>query len=421
LNVFLLQTFSHQKISRMDKSEVNKGSGRREFIGTAGRGLAALTMLPGIGMGKNPDLFTNYLESPAKVWVPVTDRKIRVGLVGYGASKFSAAFGFQNHPNVEIVAVSDLFPERCAELAARVNCKKTYPSLEELVKDDTIEAVFVATDAPSHARHTIEVLKHGKHVAVAVPAVFGSLEEGQQVFEMVKRSPGLKYMMFETSCFREELYAMRQIFNAGGFGKLVYSEGEYYHGASLNVKSNEYKGIGSYNNWRQGIPPQWYPTHNNAFYIGVTGCSFTEVSCFGVASSNDFGNNRYNNPFDTEIALYKTSEGGTSRQAVSWATPGTSTEIGRVRGTEGSFDGKYEGRASSLPNLERPPLPPGVSTGGHGGSHGQLMNEFVLSILEDRKPLVDIVSALNMTIPGIVAHDSAMNDGKLMKIPQFIW
>ena len=36
-------------------------------------------------------------------------------------------------------------------------------------------------------------------------------------------------MMFETSCFHDDLYAMRQIYNAGGFGKLVYSEGEYFH------------------------------------------------------------------------------------------------------------------------------------------------------------------------------------------------
>src|SRR5438477_7441772 len=103
----------------------------------------------------------------AKGWKPVSDRKIRVGIVGYGVCKFGAEFGFQNHPNVEVVAVSDLFPDRCAELAKACRCDKTYPSLEELVRDDRIEAVFVATDAPSHARHCIEVLKHGKHVASA--------------------------------------------------------------------------------------------------------------------------------------------------------------------------------------------------------------------------------------------------------------
>ena len=43
------------------------------------------------------------------------------------------------------------------------------------------------------------------------------------------------------------------------------------------------------------------------------------------------------------------------------------------------------------------------------------MNEFVTSILEDRKPMVDIVTALNMTVAGIVAHHSALKGGELMK------
>ncbi|HOB85961.1 MAG TPA: hypothetical protein PKM76_16135 [Bacteroidales bacterium] len=69
--------------------------------------------------------------------------------------------------------------------------------------------------------------------------------------------------------------------------------------------------------------------------------------------------------------------------------------------------------------MKRPPLPPGVPAGGHGGSHGNLMNEFVMSIIEDRKPLVDIAMALNLTVPGIVAHSSALKDGELLKIPNF--
>ena len=61
---------------------------------------------------------------------------------------------------------------------------------------------------------------------------------------------------------------------------------------------------------------------------------------------------------------------------------------------------QYNGDERSLPDLERPPLPPSVGPGGHGGSHGHLMNEFVTAILEDRKPLVDIVTALNLTVAG---------------------
>jgi predicted dehydrogenase len=282
-----------------------------------------------------------------------------------------------------------------------------------MVKDDRIEAVFVATDAPGHAKHAIAALNHGKHVASAVPAVFGSLEEADMLYEAVKRS-GLKYMMFETSCFHTDLYAMRKIYEAGGLGKLVYSEGEYYHYIS--------EPIDSYKGWRIGLPPQYYPTHSNAYYIGVNDGYFTEVSCQGMPSIINHlkpENNIYKNPFGSEIALFRTGEGGTSRMAVSWDTPGDEGERGRIRGERGSYYGKYQGLEKNLPDVRKPALPPGVPPGGHGGSHGYLMNDFVESVLLDRLPLVNIAVALNMTVSGIVAHQSAMRDGEVMKIKRY--
>ena len=70
----------------------------------------------------------------SQVWHSASDRKIRVGIVGYGACKFGAHFGYQDHPNVEVVAVSDLIPDRCAGLARDCRCKKTYPSLKNWSK-----------------------------------------------------------------------------------------------------------------------------------------------------------------------------------------------------------------------------------------------------------------------------------------------
>jgi len=60
-----------------------------------------------------------------------------------------------------------------------------------------------------------------------------------------------------------------------------------------------------------------------------------------------------------------------------------------------------------------------VPPGGHGGGEGQLMNEFVTAILQNRTPLVNIADALNMTVAGIVASESAKRDGELLKIPRF--
>ena len=353
----------------------------------------------------NPDLY--------KGWQPISDRKIRMGIVGYGLCKFGAAFGFQDHPNVEIVAVSDLFPDRCAGLAQACRCSTTYPSLEELVKDKQIEAVFLATDAPSHAQHCITVLEHGKHVAVNVPAVFGSLEQAERLLAAVKRT-GLKYMMFETSCFHEDLYAMRQIYRAGGFGEMVYSEGEYFHYMP--------EPLPSYKEWRKGMPPLWYPTHATAYHVGVTGGGFTEVSCSGTRSTIGHfqpGNNEYRNPFGTETALLRTSEGGIARMTVSKDTAGFGSDTGRVRGQKGSFYTSYEGTEKILPETRRPPLPPGVPPGGHGGSHGFLTDEFVTAILQDRKPWIDVELALKMTVCGIIAHESALREGEWMRIPQF--
>lgn len=392
---------------------------RRDFLRTSGIGAVA-GVFGGALAAAPPDAKVlgeagvKTAERPKKAWRPISPRKIRVGIVGYGVCQFGAAFGFQDHPNVTVAAVSDLFPDRCAGLAKACRCAKTYPSLEDLVKDESLEAVFVATDAPSHARHCIEVLKHGKHVACAVPATFGSLEDAHKLYETVKSS-GRKYMMFETSAFHGDCHAMRQIYRAGGFGKLLYAEGEYYHYSKTPIPS--------YRDWRIGTPPQWYPTHSNAYYVCVSGGSFTEVSCMGMPSITEWlqpQNNRYQNPFGTEIALLRTSEGGMARMAVSWDSPGHEGEMGRVRGQRGSMTGmNYVGVEKKLPDLECPPLPPSVAPGGHGGSHGHLMNEFVTAILEDRKPMVDIVQALNMTVAGIVAHSSALKDGETMKIPQF--
>ncbi len=383
---------------------------RRGFLEQLGFGPLGAAMVAGLAA---PGLAAED-PKPETKYEPISDRKVRVGIVGYGVCRFGAEFGFQDHPNVEVVAVSDLIPDRREGLMKACRCGKSYESLEALVKDPRIEAVFVATDAPSHARHCMEVLKHGKHVMTAVPATWGSVEEGEMLLETVQQT-GLKYMMAETSCYHAACHAMRVVYRAGGFGRVVYSEGEYYHYLP--------KPIDSFNHWRLGSPPLWYPTHSTAYYVGVTGKRFTSVSCLGFRGTfppYQPGANKYNNCFTDEIALFQTSEGGASRMSMCKSVPGRVEETGRIYGERGWMEGtQYHGLLARLPNLERPPLPPGLPAGGHGGSHGHLTHEFLSAILQDRQPLVNIYEALAMTIPGIIAHRSALKDGETMKIPQF--
>ncbi len=400
---------------------------RRSFLGATAATVAAAQntqVIPGFDQ-------TRTEVDQSQVWQPYTDRKIRFGLVGYGYCKFAAEFEFQNHPNVEVVAVSDLFPDRCEALAKHVKCSKTYPSLEEMVKDDSIEAIFVATDAPSHARHCIEVLNHGKHVCTAVPAFWGDIEDAWRLLECVKKNRGLVYAMFETSVFHDDLYAMEKLYAANVFGNVVYCEGEYCHPRQLGTS------LPSYKDWRKNGTPMWYPTHATAYYVGVTHDSLVEVSCMGTAPFDKSLRkpNAIGNVFTSEVGLFRTRKGGLCRFVVCYSQ-GEYLEAGRLRGEYAGYDwhngrlkdgfvGDAEGkrrlaeaRAKGL-NTKKYALPPGVKPGGHGGSHGYLGHDFVDAILRNRKPKVDIIDALNMTVPGYYAHLSAMKDGENIKIPQF--
>ena len=298
------------KITRRGFVEQMGAAGAALGLGQAARaGAAEPVAAPVDANGKVIPGFEKTQAKPttATGWQPFSDRKIRVGIAGYGLCQFGAAFGFQNHPNVEVVAVTDLIPDRCRSLAEACRCKQTYPSCEEMIKDDRIEAVFIATDAPSHARLAVAALEHGKHVASAVPAVFGSLEDAQRLFDAVRKS-GQKYMMFETSCFHPDLHAWRQRYEAGLLGKIIYSKGEYFHHfpTPLGGYNPKTRNVDE-NGWRKGLPPQWYPTHSNAYYICLTGGSFTEVSCMGMPSIVPHlrpENNDYKNPFGSEVALF---------------------------------------------------------------------------------------------------------------------
>jgi len=273
------------------KNKIKSNLNRRNFIQKFGVGAAAVGAfsLTSCGGSKNlptdsdgnvipgfEDAGENQSKKSAAVspeaWQSKSDRKIRVGIAGYGLCKFGATFFYQNHPNVEVVAATDLDPVRCAALAKEVGAPKTYPSCEEMIKDKSIEAIYIATDAPSHARLAIMALNHDKHVVSAVPAVFGfeAEEDAEALFNAVKRS-GMKYMMNETSTFHEDLHAKRIQYQAGALGKLIYSEGEYYHDfgpqglGSFNPKNGRIDN----NGWRRGLVPMWYPTHATAYFFSV--------------------------------------------------------------------------------------------------------------------------------------------------------
>ena len=82
------------------------------------------------------------LASSAALAVSTAPRKIHMGVVGGG---FGCSFQWHEHPDCVVEAVSDLRPERRERLMQTYQCSKSYPSLEELVKDTKIDAVASVT------------------------------------------------------------------------------------------------------------------------------------------------------------------------------------------------------------------------------------------------------------------------------------
>ena len=355
-------------------------------------------------------------------WQPFSDRKVRVGIAGYGVCTFGATFFFQDHPNVEVVAAADLFKERAEMLQKVTKAKRMYLSAEEMIDKEkgNMDAVFIATDAPSHIDLVLRALDRGYHAASAVPTLWGAeqLDRAPKLIEAVKKT-GLVYALFETTAFRPQCIAMRRIYEAGGFGTLAYTEGEYFH-----LKDPKHP-IGSYKGWRDASPPQYYATHSNGFYTCMTHKAFTEVTCVGVRCDlPEYRSNRYNNPFGSEVAFYKTEEGGSARMTRAANLPGYHGELGRCFGTKGCFrNDRYSGDNNLIKGLKliRTGLPPGmVNNGHHGGSHPYLTDDFLRAILVPGHTVcVDAATALNTTVSGVYAHLSAMKGGETLKIPVY--
>lgn len=393
----------------------NSGFNRRKFLNMTGVTAAGLAVLPHVAFSDVPD---NPLQS---------DRKIKIGIVGGG---FGASFYWHEHPNCIVHAVSDLRTDRRQHLMEVYACNKSYESLERLILDDEIEAVAVFTGAPDHVRHCKLVMDAGKHVISAVPAAM-TLEECEQLLEAKLRNDR-RYMMAETSYYRNYTIAARDLFKQEAFGELFYSEVEYYHPRDAGSIARAVRQ--GQRTWRYGLPPMLYPTHSTGFLVGVTKERFTDVSCLGWGHPQSpyikERDNAYDNPFDVQAGIFKTNRNHISRVNVFWQgvahgeraqwfgtdlafySPGSSGQPFIIKG-ENTPDWE------TIPNFwERLPEPLRHDSG-HGGSHTFITNEFIAALIEDREPAVDIYEALAMTAPGIVANESSLKGGEQLKVPQF--
>ena len=113
-------------------------------------------------------------------------KKINVALVGLGFGRCFLPI-WLDHPNVASVTVCD------RNEALLRKAKEEHPQIrittdfEEVLKDETVDAVHLVTPIPLHADQSVAVLESGKHCACTVPMAT-SLEDIRRIISAKKKS-----------------------------------------------------------------------------------------------------------------------------------------------------------------------------------------------------------------------------------------
>jgi predicted dehydrogenase len=264
-----------------------------------------------------------------------------------------------------------------------------------------------------------------------------------------QRASRKQYMMMETAVYTREFLFARQLLDQGELGQIQFLRGAHYQDME---------------NWPPywlGLPPMYYATHAVAPLLALAGKRATRVHCFGSGTMRPELHEQYGNPYPVETAIFQLEGGDLAAEVTRtlFHTARAYTESFNVYAERASFEWQQlESEAPILFQME--PLQPGrgrpvtasritapdrqdllppeirrftrrgvydeanphqsfLQGGGHGGSHPHLVHEFISSILEERPPAIDVVTAANWTAAGIGAHASAMNGGAQVELPQF--
>ncbi|CAM4518067.1 Gfo/Idh/MocA family protein [Paenibacillus xylanexedens] len=153
--------------------------------------------------------------------------KIKVAVFGCGAiAERRHIPEYAANENVELVAFADPVVER-AEKMAETYGGKAYSSYEELLANQTVDAVSVCTPNYLHAPMAIAAANAGKHVLVEKPMAV-STEEGEQMIEAAKKN-GVYLMVGHNQRLMPPHVKAKEILESGKLGKVLNFRTSFGH------------------------------------------------------------------------------------------------------------------------------------------------------------------------------------------------
>jgi predicted dehydrogenase len=365
-------------------------------------------------------------------------KQFNVAMVGLGfGSEFIPIY--QKHLSANVLAVCRRNEKELNETADRFGIAKRYQDYDAVLSDPEIDFVHINSPIPDHAWMSLKALDAGKHVMCTVPMAT-TIKECDQICQKVADT-GLKYMMAETVVYSREFLFIKDLYKKGELGDIQYMAASH---------PQDMDGWPSY--WESMIPMH-YATHVVSPVLGLVDGLAEYVSCFGSGAVRDSIAAKSGNKYAVESCHIKIKD--TDIAAHIWRflfdTARQYRESFDVYGTKKSFEWSLvENKPHILHTAKKPEheiaeeievpdfahlLPKEIQQftrsiqdadhlsfiqgGGHGGSHPHLVNEFVSSLVENRDPWPNARTSANWTCVGLCAHDSAVNGGELVKLPEF--
>ena len=192
------------------KDETHSGSpSRRSFLKSTGLVTAALA------------------ARPAWPRVVGANDRINVALIGLGArgsDHLSLVLEHrQNKPDIEIVALCDVYQKRLNMASKRAPGAKTYVHHQDVLQRSDIDVIFTATPDHWHAPIALAAMEAGKDVYVEKPMTH-TVEEGKVVAHRAKELERIVQVGVQGTSWNR-WHKIREIIQSGMIGQVVEVQG----------------------------------------------------------------------------------------------------------------------------------------------------------------------------------------------------
>jgi len=142
--------------------------------------------------------------------------QLGIGVIGCG-SMGSGLAGAARDVGARIVGGADPDPEQLARFAEAHNGAKQYSNLQDLLADDAVQAVLVATPNHLHCEHTLAAAQAGRHVFCEKPMAL-TVADCDRMIQACKKA-GVKLMVGQVLRYIPDLQRILRIVHSGELGK----------------------------------------------------------------------------------------------------------------------------------------------------------------------------------------------------------